>query len=142
MRLLIEIVVLLIAAAVGATVSLLMLALVLLSLPGAAGVARPVDGALVWTAFVVAGTAFWPFVAATGAARLIAGALDHADDWKRVGFYAAGLMAGVMVLLALIEPTAGSGFGLLFLFVSIIGAGVAGSAATLLVNRATGQTAR
>ena len=55
MRFLIEIVSLLIAAAIGAAVSLVVLAAILLGLPGPAGVLRSMGGTVLWTAFVIAG---------------------------------------------------------------------------------------
>ena len=133
MRFLIEIVSLLIAAAIGAAVSLVVLAAILLGLPGPAGVPRSMGGTVLWTAFVIAGTAFWPFVAAAGASRLIAGALDHPRDWRRTGLYAAGLMGAITGWMSVIGATG----GLMFAAAAVAGGGVAGAAATLLVNRAT-----
>lgn len=139
MRILIEIVVLLIAAAIGATASLTVLALVLLVAAGPLGAGPTlIDGAaVVWTAAVIAGTAFWPFVAAGGAARLIAGVLDQSRSWRWTGLYAAGLMLAVTGGLALMSPAFESPFSLMFVAASAIGAGTAGTAATLLINRAT-----
>lgn len=138
MRFLIEIVSLLIAAAIGAAVSLVVLAMILLGLPGPAGVLRsPMGGTVLWTAFVIAGTAFWPFVAAAGASRLIAGALDHPRDWRRTGLYAAGLMGAITGWMSVIGATG----GLMFAAAAVAGGGVAGAAATLLVNRATTRRA-
>lgn len=133
MRFLIEIVSLLIAAAIGAAVSLVVLAAILLGLPGPAGVLRSMGGTVLWTAFVIAGTAFWPFVAAAGASRLIAGALDHPRDWRRTGLYAAGLMGAITGWMSFIGATG----GLMFAAAAVAGGGVAGAASTLLVNRAT-----
>lgn len=139
MRLLIEIVSLLIAAAIGAAVSLVVLAAILLGLPGPAGVLRsPMGGTVLWTAFVIAGTAFWPFVAAAGASRLIAGALDHPRDWRRTGLYAAGLMGAITGWMSVIGATG----GLMFAAAAVAGGGVTGAASTLLVNRATTRQTR